>query len=105
MPVKPVETQYITPPVADAKTERKRIVIYIRASGDLERDMRKMRNIQGTLLSYPGKDYFAFQIFEKGKGTLIEFPNYTTKVCNELLENLTRVVGHDQFQVESVNIQ
>lgn len=99
------EPNYITPPTADKDSERKRVVIYIRASGNLERDLRKMKNIQGTLLSFPGKDYFAFQIFEKGKGTLIEFPNYTTKVCNELLDRLNQVVGPDKFQVEKVNIQ
>ncbi len=94
-------------PIASSEDglERKRLLVYIRSSGNMERDIRKMKNIQGTLLSFPGKDFFAFQIFEHGKGFLIEFPNHTTKVCHELLDRLGHIVGQDEFVVETVTIQ
>ncbi len=106
----------ITPPViqpvrltpissSEDGLERKRLVVYIRSSGNMERDIRKMKNIQGTILSFPGKDYFAFQIFEHGKGFLIEFPNHSTKVCNELMDRLSQIVGKDEYVVEPVTIQ
>jgi uncharacterized protein YdeI (BOF family) len=105
-PVLPKIPTTLTPISApEGPQDRQRLTIFIRASGNRDRDLRKMKNLQGTLLSFPGKDYFAFQIFEEGKGFLIEFPNYTTKVCGELLDRLGNIIGPDEFVVEKVKLQ
>ncbi len=106
MEMPPVVMQPIRPlPISSPEEthERKRLVVFLRSSGNLDRDVRKMKNIQGTLLSFPGKDYFAFQIFEHGKGFLIEFPNHTTKVCHELMDRLGHLVGADEYVVRIHN--
>ena len=83
----------------------RRMTVTFNASGDLERDVRKMRLLQGALLSYPGKDSFAFHIFEQGKGVLIDFPNHTTGICPELIDRLTKLMGPDHFRIDPVDIQ
>jgi DNA polymerase-3 subunit alpha len=103
LPITPGTLTPISAP--DGPQDRQRLIVYFRASGNMDRDLRKMKNIQGTLLSFPGKDYFAFQIFEQGKGFLIEFPNYSTKVCPELLDRLGSLMGKDEYLVEKITLQ
>jgi hypothetical protein len=64
-----------------------------------------MKNIQSALLSYHGNDEFIFQIFESNKGYLIEFPNYFTGICPELLDRLKKLVDETSFTIEKVRIQ
>ncbi len=85
--------------------EPRKMTVTFKASGDLERDVRKIRLLQGALLSYPGDDSFAFQIFEQGKGVLIDFPNHTTGICPELIDRLTKLMGPDHFRIDPVDIQ
>ena len=91
-------------PIPDQNT-RNRLTVILHASGDVERDLRKMKNIQSALLSYHGKDEFIFQIFESNKGYLIEFPNYFTGICPELLDRLKKLVDETSFTIEKVRIQ
>ena len=88
-----------------ADDEPRRMTVILHASGDLERDLRKMHMIQGTLLSYPGRDNFAFQIFEQGQGVLIDFPNYSTSICQELIDRMTKLVGSEYFRIGPDKIQ
>ncbi len=80
---------YILPPTLPKEAENVRMItIVLRPSGDNLRDNVRLRQIYGTLITYPGKDRFAFHVFEGGRGYRIEFPNFTTGLCPELLENL-----------------
>lgn len=83
----------------------RRMTVTINASGDLDRDIRKIRLLQGALRSYPGHDFFAFQINEQDKGVLIDFPNNTTGICPELIDRLTKLVGPDQFRIDPIDLQ
>jgi hypothetical protein len=56
----------------------------------------------GTLISFPGRDKFSFQIFEGGKGHLIDFPNDTTRVCPEVLTKLRNLMGEESWRVEEI---
>ncbi len=60
------------------------ITVTLRSTGDKERDKRRIKTIFGTLISFHGRDRFSFQIFENGKGHLIDFPNDTTRVCTDI---------------------
>ncbi|MGC8855429.1 MAG: hypothetical protein ACP5QU_01395, partial [Anaerolineae bacterium] len=83
----------------------RQITIFLRPSGDRQRDKRRIKAIYGTLISYHGRDRFSFQIFEEGKGHLIDFPNDTTRICPELLERLKRVMGAENWRVEEITLQ
>lgn len=81
------------------------ITILLRSTGDKERDKRRIKTLYGTLISYHGRDKFSFQIFENGKGHLIDFPNDTTRICPELLERLKKLMGEENWRVEEITFQ
>jgi hypothetical protein len=81
------------------------LTVILRPSGDAQRDIRRISRLHGTFISYPGKDRFAFQIFEEGRGHLIEFPNDTTHLCPELLITIKDAVGEENLRVEPILYQ
>jgi DNA polymerase-3 subunit alpha len=81
------------------------ITVMLRSTGDKERDKRRIKTIYGTLISFHGRDRFSFQIFENGKGHLIDFPNDTTRVCTEVLERLMKLMGEESWRVEEITFQ
>jgi DNA polymerase-3 subunit alpha len=81
------------------------ITILLRSSNDKIRDNLRIRQIYGTLIAYPGKDRFAFHVFERGHGYQIEFPNFTTQLCPDLLNRLKAFVPADQLRVETITFQ
>jgi DNA polymerase-3 subunit alpha len=81
------------------------VTVILRSSGDSERDIRRISRLHGTFISYPGRDRFAFQIFEEGRGQLIEFPNDTTHYCPELLTVINDAVGEENLRVEPILYQ
>ena len=83
----------------------KMITIVLRSSHDKVRDNLRIRQIYGTLITYPGKDRFAFHVFERSHGYLIEFPNFTTQVCPELLSRLKTFIHVDEVRVEEITFQ
>jgi DNA polymerase-3 subunit alpha len=91
-------------PAADEETVRM-LTIYLRPSEDKVRDNLRIRQIYGTLIAYPGKDRFAFHVFESGRGYLIEFPNFTTGLCPDLLTRLKAFIPSDQLRVEAILFQ
>jgi hypothetical protein len=50
-------------------------------------------------------DRFAFQVFERGRGYLVEFPNFTTGMCGELVAKLNQLVGVENVRVEPITFQ
>jgi len=79
------------------------ITIVLRPNGDPERDRRRLKNIYFILMSQPGKDRFQFQIFEGGKGHLIDFPNDSTRLNAELLTRLKNLTGDEIWRIEDIN--
>jgi len=78
------------------------LTVILRPTGDSERDIRRISRLHGTFISYPGKDRFAFQIFEEGRAHLIEFPNDTTHLCTDLMTRLKDAVGEENLRVEPI---
>ncbi len=83
----------------------KQITVLLRSTGDKERDKRRIKTIYGTLISFHGRDRFSFQIFENGKGHLIDFPNDTTRICPEMLARLQKLMGEESWRVEEIRFQ
>jgi DNA polymerase-3 subunit alpha len=78
------------------------ITVMVRSSGDKTRDVLRLRRIHGTIMSFPGNDRFALHVFERGRGYLLEFPNFTTGWCPELVARLNFLVGADNVRVEPI---
>jgi hypothetical protein len=89
----------------DKEHPPQQITVVLRSTGDKERDKRRIKTIFGTLISFHGKDRFSFQIFENGKGHLIDFPNDTTRVCTEVLDRLKKLMGEESWRVEEITFQ
>jgi hypothetical protein len=68
------------------------------------RDVLRLRRIHGIITSYPGNDRFAFQVFEGSRGYLLEFPNATAGITEELIEKLQQLVGAENVRVELLQI-
>jgi hypothetical protein len=81
------------------------VTVRLRSTGDPERDIRRISRLHGTFISFPGKDRFQFQIFEEGRGHLIDFPNDTTHACARLMEMVSDFVGAENLQVEPITYQ
>ena len=76
------------------------VTVILKNRGDTMRDKLRLRQVYGTLISYPGKDRFAFQIIENEISHLLEFPNASTKISKGLLNQLRDMLGRENVQVE-----
>lgn len=74
--------------------------VVLRSIGEKDRDRRRLRRIHGALCASPGKDRFSFLVFERGHHYLIEFPNDTTGISNDLVHKLSELVGGENIIVE-----
>lgn len=94
-------------PASEAREERpaQMLSITLKANGDRIRDQLKIQRIFGLLITHPGNDHFAFYVFEGSKSYLVEFPNYTTHVHDELLAALQEISGVESVQVEPIIYQ
>ncbi|HET9587601.1 MAG TPA: DNA polymerase III subunit alpha [Anaerolineales bacterium] len=90
---------------SDKEHPPQQITVLLRSTGDKEWDKRRIKTIYGTLISFHGRDRFSFQIFENGKGHLIDFPNDTTRVCTGMLERLKKLMGEESWRVEEITFQ
>ncbi len=86
-------------PAADAPIPHI-VTVTLHPSGDLQRDARRISRLHGAFISHPGQDRFRFHIFEGGRGHLIDFPNDTTRVCDELLQTIKQIVGEENIRIE-----
>jgi DNA polymerase-3 subunit alpha len=80
------------------------ITVVLRSTGDKTRDVLRLRRIHGIITSYPGNDRFSFHVFERGRGYLLEFPNFTAGYCPELMHRLTSLVGPENVRAEPIPI-
>jgi len=93
--------------IADRGREHppQQIIVNLRPTGDKERDKRRIRTLFSTFISFYGDDRFSFQIFETGKGHLIDFPNHTTLICPELLGRLKKLIGEESWEIDEITFQ
>mgnify|MGYP001035267379 CR=1 FL=1 len=96
--------RYLVQRPADDSGDIRMLKIILRASEDKSRDVRRVKRICGLLHSQPGKDKYAFLMFEGGSRYLVEFPNATTSINSELISQLIEIVGDGNLQVEAIKI-
>jgi len=104
LPVLPI---LVAPVILDsaAETQPRMVKVIFRSTGDKLRDVRRLKVVHGKLRSYPGRDKFAFVVFEGTGHYQLEFPNDTTGICQTLLEKLIELVGEGNILVEPIRIQ
>jgi DNA polymerase-3 subunit alpha len=109
VPAREPRPALILPPVEAVQAGEDRsaqmLTVTLKANGDRLRDALKIQRIFGLLISDPGIDRFAFYVFEGPKSYLVEFPNYTTRVHEELLAQLRGISGVESVQVETIVYQ
>ena len=101
----PLPGYLVAPNSGTASESVQMITVVMRSSGDKTRDVLRVRRIYGLVMSYPGNDRFAFHVFERGQGYLMEFPNFTTGYCSELVVKLQQLVGAENIRIEKITFQ
>lgn len=97
---------YLVPPASETEVQERRLLrVILRSCGDKRRDVLRLQRIHGIIVSYPGQDRFAFQMEEEGRFFLVEFPNSSCGVCEELLERVAALVGHENVLVERLSFR
>jgi DNA polymerase-3 subunit alpha len=99
---------YLVPPTAvvdDHDGTVRMLTIMLRSTGDKTRDVLRLRRIHGMITTYPGNDRFAFHVFERGRGYLLEFPNFTFGLNPELFDRLKGLLGAENLRVETITFQ
>jgi DNA polymerase-3 subunit alpha len=99
--------RYLVPPTVVTSEDGSvhMITVLFRTTGDKTRDVLRLRRIHGIITSYPGNDRFAFHVFERGRGYLLEFPNFTIGFSPELVTRLSNLIGSDNIRVEKITFQ
>lgn len=96
---------YILPPASSVESDGSHMItVVMRSCGDKVRDNLRLRKAFGVLFSYPGNDRFAFLVYERSRGFRVEFPNFTTGLCPELIARLSELVGAENVLVEAITI-
>ena len=81
------------------------LTIVLRSTGDKARDVLRLRRVYGIVTSFPGNDSFAFYIFEGTVGYLMEFPNISIGICDEMTARLKSLLGEQNIKIEEIPIQ
>ncbi|HVN55157.1 MAG TPA: DNA polymerase III subunit alpha [Anaerolineaceae bacterium] len=81
------------------------LTVVLRSSGEKEKDVRLLRCIYGALKECPGKDRFAFHVFEAGRRYLLEFPNESTGINPDLIRKLIQFAGEENIRIDPLKIQ
>jgi DNA polymerase-3 subunit alpha len=96
---------YILPPSSAVESDGSHMItVVMRSCGDKVRDNLRLRKAFGVLFSYPGSDRYAFLVYERSRGFRVEFPNFTTGLCPELIARLSELVGAENVLVETITI-
>lgn len=86
----------------DENLVRRHLRILFKRSDNLERDQRRLQRIHRTLTKYPGQDTFAFVILSDEGSRVLGFPDQTTGFCDELMEDLCRIVHRQEIMIEEI---
>jgi DNA polymerase-3 subunit alpha len=79
----------------------RRVTVTVQASGDKDKDRRRMKRLHGLLVSYPGQDQFEFSVQDYNERSyLLRFPNDTTGFCPPLERQLQELLGEGMVAVQ-----
>ncbi|GAB5491553.1 MAG: DNA polymerase III subunit alpha [Phototrophicaceae bacterium] len=76
------------------------INVHIPRTSNTKSDRIKLRRIHTAFITYPGEDTFSIVIEAGGKQQIMDFPNYTTGMCEALLKDLSDIVERDNIDIQ-----
>lgn len=79
--------------------ENLNLVIKLQLSENTQQNEMRLRKINEILQSYMGQDTFMIQLFWGGKQKDLQFSRIRTRVCDDLLRELSHYVGQGNIQV------
>ncbi len=79
------------------------LTLVVRRSGDDERDRKRLRRLHGYLTQYPGQDRFRFELVGNGKRAVLDFPDNTIEINDDVLDFAERMLGADSVFVEPLD--
>jgi DNA polymerase-3 subunit alpha len=82
-------------------TQRYKLIITIKDSGDSERDANCLRRVVYTMKEFPGQDEVSLRIPSEGKIVKLKLANLYTGYSAELRQRIIELVGEDGLKVES----
>ncbi|HEX7556911.1 MAG TPA: DNA polymerase III subunit alpha, partial [Leptolinea sp.] len=82
-----------------------KITVLLTPTGDRERDKAKLVRAHTILTAHPGNDRFGFLLFENNQQYLMDFPNHTTHMCDEVLTTLKMLVGEENISINEITNQ
>jgi hypothetical protein len=74
------------------------ILVYLQRSDDPERDQRRLQRVYNALVEFPGQDRFSIITESAGQAVKLDF-QITTEICDDLLDNLRKIVGSENIQI------
>ena len=88
--------------IQQGNTPPRKLVITLMPCGDKDRDVRRLRRIHGVLVSRPGKDCFAFRVFENDRYYMLDFPSDSTRLTDLLINKLISMMGDNNIDISPV---
>jgi len=89
-------------PLPDPEQKPRCIFVTINSCGDKHKDVRRLRRIHDILISRPGRDQFAFRVYENGIWYEINFPNLTTGLTEPLIQKLEGLIGVNNICITQI---
>ncbi|MDD5288378.1 MAG: DNA polymerase III subunit alpha [Dehalococcoidales bacterium] len=89
------------PEEKQAPSQRHKLIITIKDSGDSERDANCLRRVVYTMKEFPGQDEVSLRIPSEGKIVKLKLANLFTGYSPELRQRIIELVGEDGLKVES----
>ena len=78
------------------------VTVVLHSTGESVKDQRRIQRLHGAFISSPGRDHFTLHIKENGRAFLMEFPNDTTHICPQLLDDIKKIVAEIDIHIEPI---
>ncbi|MEA3253775.1 MAG: DNA polymerase III subunit alpha, partial [Chloroflexota bacterium] len=83
-----------------ASQDRLHLIINVKQTRELGKDVERLRKIMDTLKDYPGQDKVSLTVTDHGETTELEIPMVTVNFCPELESELRKVLGEGSLRLE-----
>ena len=79
--------------------QRRHVMIDMNQSDDAGKDIERLHQVMEVLRSYPGQDKVSLAVTGDGEVTNLEMPNIAVGYCQDLADELIRVVGENSVRL------
>ncbi len=76
------------------------LTLRIERTGDAAKDKRRIQNLHGRLIQYPGRDHFRFVLRGGGvKAVCMNFPQHPIAINDEVLDMVIALLGEENVEI------